>query len=128
MAGNKGNKAFDIDLGYGQSRENAFAAILGDGARLEVKSDRQAVDTGNVFVEYESRGKPGGIAATESDWWVQEIEPDVFVVMRVERMKRLVRRRLDRYGYVLGGDAKTSKGVLLRRNELVTPIKDEDES
>lgn len=122
----KGNKAFDIDLAYGQSRENALASILGDDAKIEVKSDRQAAITGNVFVEFESRGKPGGIAATESDWWAQEVEPDVWVIMRVDRMKALVKRRLDRYGYVAGGDGKTSKGVLLRRSELTTPIKEEE--
>lgn len=114
---------FDIDLSYGKEKEHRFSEIV--HSRIEVKSDRQARKTGNVYVEYESRGKPGGIDATEAQFWAQEVDDDVFIVMPVARMKELVRRRLDKYGPTLGGDGHTSKGVLLRVSELTKPLKEE---
>lgn len=114
---------FDIDLSYGKDREHRFSELI--HSTIEVKSDRKAHKTGNVYVEYESRGKPGGIDATAASVWAQEVDEDVFVVMPVLRMKELVRRRLERYGPVLGGDGHTSKGVLLRVSELTKPIKEE---
>jgi hypothetical protein len=114
---------FDIDLAYGKQKEHRFSEIA--HSRIEVKSDRQARKTGNVYVEYESRGKPGGIEATDADFWAQEVDDDVFIIMPVERMKELVRRRLDKYGPTLGGDGHTSKGVLLRISELTKPLKEE---
>ena len=108
---------------YGKEKEHRFSEIV--HSRIEVKSDRQARKTGNVYVEYESRGKPGGIDATEAQFWAQEVDDDVFIVMPVARMKELVRRRLDKYGPTLGGDGHTSKGVLLRVSELTKPLKEE---
>lgn len=114
---------FDIDLSYGKEREHRFSDMI--HSKMEVKSDRKANVTGNIYVEYESRGKPGGVSATDAQTWVQEVDKDVFIVMPVERMKELVRRRLDKYDPVLGGDGHTSKGVLLRVTELVKPLKEE---
>jgi hypothetical protein len=114
---------FDIDLSYGKEREHRFSELI--HSTIEVKSDRKANKTGNVYVEYESRGKPGGIDATCAETWAQEVDKDVFVVMPVQRMKELVRQRLEKYGPVLGGDGHTSKGVLLRVAELTRPIREE---
>lgn len=114
---------FDIDLSYGKEREHSFASML--GSKIEVKSDRQARKTGNVYVEYESRGKPGGIEATDADFWAQEVDDDVFIVMPVERLRKIVNRRLDKYGATLGGDGKTSKGALVRVTELVKPVQED---
>lgn len=39
----------------------------------EIKTDVKCAplfDTGNIFIEYESRGKPSGISVTKSDWFV----------------------------------------------------------
>lgn len=111
---------FDIDLSYGKEREHRFAEMM--HSSIEVKSDRQARKTGNIYVEYESRGKPGGIEKTDAKYWAQEVDEDVFVVMTTDRMRTLVKNRLDKYGTTLGGDGKTSKGVLLRVTELVKPL------
>jgi hypothetical protein len=118
----KGFSKFDIDLAYGLGRENEFARLLGP-ASIEVKSDRQAHRTGNIYVEFESRGKPGGIAVTESEWWVQEIaEWHRFIVMPTEQMRRFVQRERDAGRVRLGGDVQSSKGVLLKMTDLVKEI------
>ena len=63
----KDRKKFDIDLQYGKIREDKIAEML-TNKKVEVKSERGMwMKTGNICIEYESYGKPSGIAATESD-------------------------------------------------------------
>ena len=60
-------KKFDLDLKYGLVKEKIVADMLQD-KKIEVKSERGMwLKTGNIAIEYESYGKPSGIAATESD-------------------------------------------------------------
>jgi hypothetical protein len=68
------NKGFEYDLKLGQERENALAQILGNDSTIEVKSDRMARKTGNVFIEVESRGKPSGLSTTLADHWAIEVD------------------------------------------------------
>jgi hypothetical protein len=64
----KHNNDFRYDLEVGQIKENELASII-QGKKIEVKTDLQAHETGNVYVEYESRGKPSGIAISQSDYY-----------------------------------------------------------
>ena len=61
-------KKFDIDLAYGTVREEKIADML-TNKKIEVKTDFQAKDTGNVFIEYKSRGKLSGISTTHAEWF-----------------------------------------------------------
>lgn len=83
------------------------------GDKVEVKSDRLARKTGNVFVEFESRGKESGIITTTADWWVIELGEDVFIIMPTSRLREITNNKLKSRGYVRGGDGGTSKGVLI---------------
>ena len=51
------------------------ARMTKDGVEItyEIKTDVKCAplfDTGNIFIEYESRGKASGISVTEADWFV----------------------------------------------------------
>ena len=71
-----GNKKFDIDLKYGQIRENKVREMFSK-CQIEVKSERSWwKKTGNIAIEYEYRGKPSGIYATTSDYWFHRLEGD----------------------------------------------------
>ena len=64
------NNKFDIDLKYGQDRENRIEKILKEG-KLEVKTERDWwFKSGNIAIEIECNGKPSGVMATKSDYWV----------------------------------------------------------
>ena len=76
-------KKFDIDLEYGQVREELVANML-QNKKIEVKSERDKWQkTGNIAIEYESYGKPSGINATEADYWFHNlcIGDDVFCTL-----------------------------------------------
>lgn len=86
-----GKYVFEVDLDTAKKTEEEIATILanrgynvfqnsgpswdlrierdGQVMTIEIKEDFLAAKTGNAAVEYESRGKPSGIAVTKADFW-----------------------------------------------------------
>jgi len=109
------DKRFDVNLAEGKMSENRFASSLN---AVEVKSDFKCAKTGNVAIEYASRGKPSGISTTEALWWAIELmEWDgvsrVMILIETERLKELCRRYIGTSRDVSGGDDNTSQIILL---------------
>ena len=120
----KAEKKFDIDLAKGLAMEDTFKEFL-EGKKVEVKSERHIWEiTGNHFLEYESYGKPSGIAVTEADYWVlmlvREIEgieiPVMTYIIPIDVMKDLGRKYL--HTKTKGGDDNMSLGVLVPIHEI----------
>ena len=107
---------FDLDLRYGVAREGVLGALLGS-TTVEVKSDRGAHRTGNVYVEYSYRGRPSGIAVTQAEWWAWEIAGR-WLLIRTADLRLIARRAFRERGPTRGGDDKASLGVLVRVSEL----------
>jgi hypothetical protein len=107
----KHNSDFKYDLEVGNVAENEFAALLSN-SKVEVKYDIMAEHTGNVFVEFESRGKPSGIATTQAHFWVIKVAKS-FITFKVDDLKDICRKWYKDNGSTLGGDSDTSKGVLI---------------
>ena len=110
---------FRYDLDFGQKGEQFVSSILGmimEGTgKVEVKQDRITTKTGNMYVEYKSRGKASGIMTTHADYWVYVIGTSficVKVPVMIELIKRGIKERKWRQG-VPGGDDNTSMGVLV---------------
>lgn len=57
-------------------------------ARIEVKHDRRAAETGNVAIETEYRGRPSGIVTTAADLWAIVVG-DEAVVLPVPALREL---------------------------------------
>jgi hypothetical protein len=115
----KHNNDFKYDLKVGQVKEKELASIL-EGSTIEVKYDLQALDTGNVFVEYYNlrSNKPSGISTTESDYYCFAIQ-DTFHIIKTSVLKERCRKHYKTNKDVLGGDSNTSKGILLTIKELI---------
>ena len=114
-------KKFDIDLAYGEVREDKIADML-TGKKIEVKSERDLWQkTGNICIEYKSYGKPSGIDATESDYWFHNlcIGDDEYctLVFNTATLKKIV-KRLDSFKTVSGGDNRASQMYLLNLQKL----------
>ena len=127
---------FDICLQKAQVmeviiRDLLFGRVKTDGApeTFEVKCDYGATTTGNLFIEYESRGKPSGLAVTKADWWVFEIpqyrdeagDPGMVIFMRTDELKKQLRWliRQDLAPKKLGGDNNSSLGRVPSIRHLV---------
>ena len=114
---------FDEDLVLGHEAEGQLAqALLASGARIEVKADTRAHETGNIYVEFRFRGRPSGIASSKAEWWVYRIL-DRFIVIPLPTLRALTRRALrERGGVVRGGDFDQSEGALVPVAWLLTEV------
>lgn len=110
------NNDFRHDLAVGQLGEQALGTIL-EHKKIEVKTDLQAKQTGNVFVEYRSRGKLSGISTSEADYWCFIVSNYQLAMIATGKLKELARQNWSRQ--VKGGDSNTSDGVLVTVTDLL---------
>jgi hypothetical protein len=124
MSLHNNDKRFDLDLAYGQVFEQKVSEILGQ-SKIEVKTEKDKwKTTGNIVIEYESRGKPSGIITTEADYWLHNcaIGDDIVfsVLLKVSTLRKYIAKHNPRS--VRGGDDMTSKLYLIKLTDLVTLI------
>ena len=117
----KANKKFDIDLKYGQIREDHVSSMFGD-KKIEIKTERDWwYKTGNIALEYECNGKPSGINATKSDYWIQILakgdDNHCMLVLEVDKLKKIVDKYKKDYTRMVG-DRNASKCVILPIEKL----------
>ena len=112
----KTERNWDIDLETGEYGENKLFNIL-SGSKIEVKYDLLAYETGNIAVEYESRGKKSGISTTEATYWAFILEElDQIVIIETGRLKKLCKRYWG--NRITGGDKNSSKMVLVPLRDI----------
>ena len=109
---------FTKDLSYGKKHEKL---VMKSMENFELKTDRMAHKTGNVYVEFKSRGKDSGISTSKSDTWIFKIvsngDRHLFSIhIPLSRLKKLVSKD---YRVVPGGDNLTSKGYLVPMTDLI---------
>ena len=109
---------FTKDLSYGKKHEKL---VMKSMENFELKTDRMAHKTGNVYVEFQSRGKDSGIRTSKSDTWIFKIpngrDTHLFSIhIPLTRLKKLVSKD---YRVVPGGDNLTSRGYLVPLTDLI---------
>lgn len=91
------NPHFDLDLKTGQQGEALVKAGL--TGKVEVKLDRRAHSTGNLYIELwqfsnpdRSDKRPSGLSVTEAEWWITTA-PNLtgFIAIKVTDLKRLIK-------------------------------------
>jgi hypothetical protein len=112
------NSDFDLDLSSGHQGEGKVKELLLCD-KVEVKTDFMTQKTGNIAVEFESRGKPSGIAVTKADHWAFHIPGKCTVLLETERLKELCRMYYKMGKITNGGDNMTSKLVLIPITNLM---------
>lgn len=118
----KYSSSFKHDLEFGEKAEDWVNDIFNGGKKIEVKYDRKSHKTGNVFIEYESRGKKSGILATDADYWIYKIEgTECAIILPVPYLLNKLKEFYKNKMYLKnGGDNDTSKGFLIPINKLIT--------
>lgn len=101
--------------------EERVVAML-ENKKIEVKTERGMwANTGNIAIEFESYGKPSGIASTEADYWFHNlaIGDTVYATLMfdVDVLRTLV-EELDDHKVVKGGDNWASKMYLVNLSKL----------
>ena len=113
----KFNSDFAYDLEVGKVAEQELSFML--GSKIEVKRDLQAHKTGNVFIEYESRGKKSGISTTQADYYCIVVNDTSYILINTDKLKAMCREYLNTGRDIKGGDSNTSKGILLPLTDLI---------
>ena len=114
------NNDFRFDLMLGQIYEKQLGELLNQ--KIEVKRDYKCLETGNIYVEYESRGKLSGLSTTQSDYWCYWLSEEHCVLIKTDRLKQMCRKYLKTDRDKKGGDSNTSKGILLPTKEFIENI------
>lgn len=106
---------FDLDLEHGLEREGELAKILSlsGGDHIEVKSDFKCRTTGNLFVEYQQKGRPSGIQTTEAEWWAFEYHDNCWLIVPTDVLLRKARLAWQQGFRRQGGDSNNYDGVLV---------------
>ena len=116
----KYSNSFYYDLDFAESAQKWVNDLFTGGLKVEVKSDRMASKTGNIFIEVYSRGKESGISTTEAAYWIYRIDDkDLAIIISTKRLKELVKYFYGKNGFKNGGDNDTSKGVLIPLNSML---------
>jgi len=115
----KYSSSFYYDLDFAEKAEDWVQGIFTGGYKVEVKCDRMAHQTHNIYIEVFSRGKPSGISTTQADYWIFIIYGTaVSIILPTSKIKQLCKELF--YGsYVYAGDDNTSKGILIPLNLLL---------
>jgi hypothetical protein len=108
---------FRYDLEVGQAAEREVGEMLSNH-KIEVKLDKMAVKTGNLFIEYRSRGKPSGVSTSEATYYCFVVE-DLKLFIPTEKLKALIEPLKGTKFDKRGGDNNTSCGVLLKLTDLI---------
>lgn len=73
---------WDIDLSIGKAGERKVLAIADawTEGRVEVKTDTRAATTGNLYVEFECKGRASGINTTKADAWAFVVGEVIIII------------------------------------------------
>lgn len=120
-------KKFDIQLSEALTAERKLGAIfeVGKIEKIELKTESWLWErSGNIAIEYASRGKLSGISTTEADYWVHELRRDgetlVYLMFPIERLRDLVAEaRLAGRIRTAAGDDGEQHLALVRLNDIL---------
>jgi hypothetical protein len=120
----KYSSSFSHDLNFGEKAEDWVNELFSNGKLIEVKNDRLIHKTGNLFIEYESRDKPSGLATTTADYWIYRMsELDSSLILPTKALKDVCRVYFKQNLFLKnGGDNNTSKGFLIPLTRLLNDI------
>jgi len=116
------NPKFDLDLKFGDEYEQGLEKLFKTKGKIEVKTERDWWEkTGNIALEYECNGKPSGISATQSDYWIHILakgnKNHCMLVFEVSRLKKIINKYKDTHTRMVG-DGGRSKCVILPIKKL----------
>lgn len=101
----KNNGGEIIDIGDTKDYDIRFLKN-GKEYLMEVKEDLMSSKTGNVAIEYFSRGKPSGILSSKASLWCYIINDIVYFTTKTKILGLIENKKYSKC--VEGGDRKTS--------------------
>ena len=118
MSPTKARPFFDVDLKFGQEKQNEFQKDV--EGQVECKMDRACQRTGNVFIEFEDAGKPSGISISTAPYYSiglynEDREKQIWVLIPTKILKELMKK----YPIKNGGDNWEARGHIIPKEDLL---------
>jgi len=89
------------------------------GAKIEVKQDLKANETGRFLVECEFDGKPSGISTSTANYWIF-VDKYSQIWIRTEALRYIISSlNLKKFVFVGNGDTKEKAAVFIPMETLV---------
>lgn len=95
----------------------SYTTVSGAKHTAEVKNDLMWDKTGNVAIEYKSRGKASGIATSKADYWFYVLGEKIYHAP-VGDIRVYLIQHWDRFKRLSGGDEGTSQLALLKLDDF----------
>lgn len=87
-----------------------------DGVKHEVKADLRGNETGNIYIEFEHKGRKSGITKTESKyWWIFLTEKTYYKFKTIDILKAIKDKKYFKIAECFDGN---SKGYLFKKDVL----------
>ena len=121
------NKDFDFDTQCAKAKidEKKLEQILISG-KVELKTECGIWhNSGNIAIEYESHGKPSGIAATKADYWAHELRTKdnqtlAYLVFPTPILRKICNKLMDEEGnWRRGGEGNNMEMVLVNLEKVL---------
>jgi hypothetical protein len=114
-----------IDLGatlVKKNKDNRYDVIMNiknNDVKYEIKTDvfcKPEYDTGNIFLEYECRGKFSGLLVTQAKWFVTYFKHlnEIWYIQTDVLKKIIVKNKIPKVEFA-GDEGSNTKGWLLPR-------------
>lgn len=112
-----------IELSDGSKWDFVLKGKDGKRIPIEVKEDYIGERTGNIAIEYFSRGKPSGINTTKSKYYVYRVhrgnDDDLFFLLSVHKLRAWIRHGKF-WKSVSGGDkGSDTRMYLFKQNKIL---------
>jgi len=124
ISDNKDNK---YDLQMDMPVRGCLSTVIYDTKTYEVKTDvfcKPHQDTGNMFIEFECRGKFSGINVTKSEWFVMYFKHfDELWYIKTEKLKSIIKDNDFKITEFSGDSGSNTKGYLIPRYQFKTKFK-----
>tara|TARA_R110000868_G_scaffold29601_2_gene110131 strand:+ start:787 stop:1242 length:456 start_codon:yes stop_codon:yes gene_type:complete len=128
--GEKGEKdvLFDLESMGGKfiddNKDNCYDLLVEKGGiqlKYEIKTDVYCFpqfDTGNMFIEFECRGKTSGVEVTKADWFVMHYKylKEIWYI-KTNELKELIKNNQFFKTEFSGDQNSNTKGYLIPREE-----------
>jgi hypothetical protein len=102
-----------------RNNDKSFDILMewrGKKIKYEIKTDVYPKDTGNMVIEFESRGKESGISVTKSHYYIYYYAHyDEIWLIRTKDLKKLIKE--NKLRYVVGGDWKSNTKMWVIKKE-----------
>lgn len=107
------------DYKFIKNGKECMFEIKTDGAHIRPnKETGELYETGNMVVEYESRGKASGIAATKAEFFITYYpQLNEIWLIKTEKLKDLIRENKDTIRKTVGGDSGSNTKMFLLNRE-----------